>query len=84
MVRCKIISKQLVVYCCTHQDYADIGMLSYDSFYGEENEISVDVSFMHLIENNERKLFEELGAVNQSLQEDAVSNKYYSTFRSYL
>ena len=56
--------------------------MPYQSFQSQQNEVGIDVSFVHFIENDEGVLFEEVSTVHQSLQEDAVGDKHDSIFAS--
>ena len=49
MVRSKVIFEQFIVDSSTHQNYSDLRILSYHSFKRSKYEISINVSFVHLI-----------------------------------
>ena len=57
-------------------------MLPDQSFQGEQDEVGIDVSFVDFVEDDEGVLFEEVSAVDQSLQEDAVGHEDDSIFAS--
>lgn len=78
VVRCKVISKELVINCGTHQDYSYFWILSNDSFHSQQDKVSINISLMNFIQNDEGVFFKKLCAVNQSLHEYAVGDEHYS------
>lgn len=56
-------------------------MLADDSFDGQQNEVCIDVPFVDFIQDDERVFVEEVSAVDQSLQEDAVGHEDYAIVR---
>ena len=75
MIGCEVVTEEFIVNRGTHQNDSHFRVQTDHSFYGEQNEISIDVPLMHLIQQNEGVLLEELSAVYESLQEDAVSDE---------
>jgi hypothetical protein len=67
VIRCEIVSKEFVVDGGAHEDDANSRMLPYQSFESEEDEVSVYVSFVDLIKDDEGILFKEVCTVHQSL-----------------
>ena len=75
MVGGKVVAKKLVVDRGTHENDSHFRVLSDDSLDGEKDEIGVNVPFMYLIQDDEGVFFEEVAAVHQSLQENAVCHE---------
>ncbi len=67
MIWGKVVFEKFVIYCGTHKNYSDFGILSDDSLDGEKDEVCVDISLVDLVEDDEGKLIEKFCAVNDSL-----------------
>lgn len=64
VVRGEVVAKELVVDGGAHQDYPHLRMLSDYSLDGEQDEVSIDVSFMDFIQDDEGVFVEEVSAVD--------------------
>ena len=64
VVRGEVVAKELVVDGGAHQDYPHLRMLSDYSLDGQQDEVSIDVSFMDFIQDDEGVFVEEVSAVD--------------------
>lgn len=80
MVRGKVVPEKLVVDRGAHQNNPDLGKVPDHPFEGSEDEVGVDVSFMHFVQYNERVLLQKLGIMDESLQKYAVRHENYAAF----
>lgn len=81
MVRSEVVPKKLIIDGRTHQNYPHLRMLPNHSLDSQQNEVSIDVSLMHLIQDDKGVFVEKLSAVHQPLQEDSVRYEDDTIFR---
>ena len=81
MIRSKVITEELIIYRCTHQYYPHFRVQTNHSFNGEQDKISINVSLMHFVKQNERVLLEKLSTVHKSLQKNTIRYKDNSILR---
>lgn len=74
----KVVPEEVIVDGGTHEDDSDFGVQSDDPFDGEQNEVSVNVSLMDLVEDDEGVFVEDFRAVDHPLQEDSIGHEHYS------
>lgn len=80
MIRGKVVPEKLVVDRGAHQNNPHLGKVPDHPFEGSEDEVGVDVSFMHFVQYDERVLLQKLGIVDESLQKYPIRHEDDAAF----
>ena len=73
----KVVPEEVIVNGGTHEDDSDFGVQSDDPFDCKQNEVSVNVSLMNLVEDDEGVFVEDFRAVDHPLQKYSIGHEYY-------